>query len=139
VAPVAAEIGDVKCEHFPDSGGGHQQQRHQSVGAGSVRGGRGQQGAGLVPRQPEGRAVPPDLGAPHVRGGVAVDEGLGVGVAVVARQRGEPAQSRLGHASVAETLDTYSHLWPDSDDRTRAAVDSVLGAAVSRGVSRAES
>jgi hypothetical protein len=29
-------------------------------------------------------------------------------------------------ASAAETLDTYSHLWPDSDDRTRAAVDSVL-------------
>jgi len=38
-------------------------------------------------------------------------------------------QSRLGHASAAETLDTYSHLWPDSEDRTRAAVDSVLGAA----------
>ncbi len=38
-------------------------------------------------------------------------------------------QARLGHASAAETLDTYSHLWPDSEDRTRAAVDSVLGAA----------
>ena len=36
-------------------------------------------------------------------------------------------QDRLGHASAAETLDTYSHLWPDSDGRTRAAVDSVLG------------
>jgi integrase len=35
-------------------------------------------------------------------------------------------QARLGHASAAETLDTYSHLWPDSDDRTRAAVDAVL-------------
>lgn len=35
-------------------------------------------------------------------------------------------QARLGHASAAETLDTYSHLWPDSDDRTRDAVDSVL-------------
>ena len=35
-------------------------------------------------------------------------------------------QSRLGHASAAETLDTYSHLWPDSDDRTRQAVDHVL-------------
>jgi site-specific recombinase XerD len=35
-------------------------------------------------------------------------------------------QARLGHASAAETLDDYSHLWPDSDDRTRAAVDSVL-------------
>jgi integrase len=35
-------------------------------------------------------------------------------------------QARLGHASATETLDTYSHLWPDSDDRTREAVDSVL-------------
>ena len=37
-------------------------------------------------------------------------------------------QARLGHASATETLDCYSHLWPDSEDRTRAAVDSVLGA-----------
>jgi integrase len=38
-------------------------------------------------------------------------------------------QARLGHASAAETLDTYSHLWPDSDDRTREAIDAVLGTA----------
>jgi integrase len=38
-------------------------------------------------------------------------------------------QARLGHASASETLDTYSHLWPDSEDRTRQAVDGVLGAA----------
>jgi integrase len=37
-------------------------------------------------------------------------------------------QARLGHASAAETLDTYSHLWPEFDDRTREAVDMVLGA-----------
>lgn len=36
-------------------------------------------------------------------------------------------QKRLGHQSATETLDTYSHLWPDSDDETRAAVDSILG------------
>ena len=36
-------------------------------------------------------------------------------------------QARLGHASAAETLDTYSHLWPDSDERTREAIDLVLG------------
>jgi DNA-binding NarL/FixJ family response regulator len=35
-------------------------------------------------------------------------------------------QRRLGHATVAETLDTYAHLWPDSDERTREAIDSVL-------------
>jgi integrase len=40
-------------------------------------------------------------------------------------------QERLGHASPVETLETYAHLWPDSDDRTRVAVDSVLGAGVS--------
>lgn len=38
-------------------------------------------------------------------------------------------QARLGHASASETLDTYSHLWPDSEERTRAAVDLVLGPA----------
>jgi integrase len=38
-------------------------------------------------------------------------------------------QARLGHASAAETLDTYRHLWPDNDDRTREAVDSAPGAA----------
>ena len=36
-------------------------------------------------------------------------------------------QDRLGHKSAAETLDTYSHLWPDSEDRTREAIDAVLG------------
>lgn len=36
-------------------------------------------------------------------------------------------QARLGHKTAAETLDTYAHLWPDSDDRSRDAVDAVLG------------
>jgi integrase len=39
-------------------------------------------------------------------------------------------QARLGHSSAVMTLDTYSHLWPDSDDLTRAAVDDVLGGSV---------
>jgi len=38
-------------------------------------------------------------------------------------------QSFLGHATAAETLDTYGHLWPDDEDRLRAGIDSVLGAA----------
>lgn len=41
-------------------------------------------------------------------------------------------QARLGHASAVETLDTYSHLWPDSDDRTRDAIDSALGSTAYR-------
>lgn len=43
-------------------------------------------------------------------------------------------QARLGHASASETLDTYSHLWSDSDDRTREAIDSVLGRTQRSGV-----
>jgi integrase len=35
-------------------------------------------------------------------------------------------QARLGHASATETLEVYSHLWPDSDDDTRAAIESRL-------------
>lgn len=32
-------------------------------------------------------------------------------------------QARLGHKSALETLNTYSHLWPDSEESTRTAVD----------------
>ncbi len=32
-------------------------------------------------------------------------------------------QAALGHASAVETLETYAGLWPDSQARTRAAVD----------------
>lgn len=37
-------------------------------------------------------------------------------------------QKRLGHSSAAITLDTYSHLWPDADDRTRDAVQAAMNA-----------
>ncbi len=37
-------------------------------------------------------------------------------------------QVRLGHESAKTTLDIYSHLFPDEEDRTRAAVDAVLAA-----------
>lgn len=37
-------------------------------------------------------------------------------------------QARLRHASASTTLDTYGHLWLDSDDSTRAAVESVFAA-----------
>jgi integrase len=41
-------------------------------------------------------------------------------------------QRALGHSTPSVTLDTYSHLWPDADDRTRKAtaglVDQALGA-----------
>ena len=36
-------------------------------------------------------------------------------------------QKALGHATATETLNTYSHLWPSDEDRTRQAIDRVLG------------
>ncbi|MEN9593817.1 MAG: hypothetical protein RLY23_300, partial [Actinomycetota bacterium] len=35
-------------------------------------------------------------------------------------------QARLGHASATETLNTYAHLWPNSDSGTRSVVDAEL-------------
>jgi integrase len=35
-------------------------------------------------------------------------------------------QTRLGHASATTTLDTYGHLFPDEEDRTRDAIDAEL-------------
>jgi len=37
-------------------------------------------------------------------------------------------QHRLRHGSAKTTLDTYGHLWPDSDESARAAVGAVLAA-----------
>jgi integrase len=37
-------------------------------------------------------------------------------------------QARLRHASATTTLNTYAHLWPDTEESTRAAVDLVLAA-----------
>jgi integrase len=34
-------------------------------------------------------------------------------------------QARLRHASAMTTLDTYGHLWPDTEDATRSAVAAV--------------
>jgi integrase len=42
-------------------------------------------------------------------------------------------QHRMGHSSASITLDTYGHLRPDADDRTREAVEDALqDAATSR-------
>jgi integrase len=35
-------------------------------------------------------------------------------------------QMRLGHASAQVTLDTYGHLFPDEEDRTRQAIHDEL-------------
>jgi hypothetical protein len=53
---------------------------------------------------------------------------LSTACAVSARlaQHDRQAFARQQSHAAAETLDTYSHLWPDSDDRTGEAVDLVL-------------
>nr|WP_127935191.1 tyrosine-type recombinase/integrase [Nonomuraea polychroma] len=35
-------------------------------------------------------------------------------------------QTRLGHATIAETMDTYGHLFPDQGDLGRGAIDAHL-------------
>lgn len=72
---------------------------------------RGRRAAGL----PEW-ATPHDLR--HFYASLLIHHGLSV----------KAVQSRLGHESAMVTLDTYGHMWPDSDDDTRSAVDDVLGA-----------
>jgi integrase len=36
------------------------------------------------------------------------------------------AQRALGHSSATVTLNTYAHLWPTAEDRTRTAAASLL-------------
>lgn len=45
-------------------------------------------------------------------------------------------QRALGHSSPSTTLNTYSHLWPTAEDRTRAAAAALFGAAAADGPSR---
>jgi hypothetical protein len=53
----------------------------------------------------------------HVYASALIDAGESV----------KTVQRRLGHSSAAMTLDVYSHLWPESDERSRAAIDAVFG------------
>jgi integrase len=39
-------------------------------------------------------------------------------------------QARLGHATIAETMDTYGHLFPESEDLGRGAIDAILNQAL---------
>ena len=39
-------------------------------------------------------------------------------------------QSRLGHATIAETMDTYGHLFPDDEDLGRGAIEGLIAEAL---------
>jgi integrase len=45
-------------------------------------------------------------------------------------------QTRLGHANAEETLNTYAHLWPESEDRAREAVQRGLALMPAQGTER---
>lgn len=64
----------------------------------------------------------------HTYASILIDGGESV--TVVAR--------RLGHANPSETLRTYSHLWPESDDRTRQVVEAAFGGAAEMTATSAE-
>lgn len=41
-------------------------------------------------------------------------------------------QRSLGHAKATTTLNTYAHLWPTAEDRTRNAAESIIAASLGR-------
>lgn len=41
-------------------------------------------------------------------------------------------QRSLGHAKATTTLNTYAHLWPTAEDRTRKAAESIMSAPLGR-------
>jgi integrase len=57
----------------------------------------------------------------HYAASVLIDQGASV----------KAVQRHLGHSSAMTTLDTYAHLWPDSDDVTRRALEAGVAAIAS--------
>lgn len=48
-------------------------------------------------------------------------------------------QRAMGHKSASVTLDTYSHLWPSADERTRAAVETIFAETLADSLRTADS
>jgi hypothetical protein len=40
------------------------------------------------------------------------------------------SQARLGHSTITETMDTYGHLFPDTEDLGRGAIDAIFAVAL---------
>ena len=86
--------------------------------------------------QPNGTAIDPDLitkafkkmvkevGMPHL-----TPHGLRHQYATVAREAGiemDIISKNMGHASVATTMDIYSHVLPDMQEKAALAIDAAL-------------
>ncbi|MCC5581507.1 hypothetical protein IMZ11_38480 [Microtetraspora sp. AC03309] len=41
-------------------------------------------------------------------------------------------QALLGHATIAETMDTYGHLFPNDEDLDRGAVETMIAAVLAK-------
>ena len=57
----------------------------------------------------------------HFAASVLIDQGANV----------KAVQKHLGHSSAVTTLNVYAHLWPESENITRRALDAGLAAVVS--------
>lgn len=86
-------------------------------------GGRGapltRSGFGEVWRRATVKAKVPDVNFHELRhhyASVLIESGASV----------KTVQANLGHKSAEETLNTYAHLWPDADDKTRVAIDAAF-------------
>lgn len=119
--PLPATIREIVAAHLAAHGTGHLgtvlSTRHgTSVTSGTLR---------TVLYHSAARAGLPAGTSPHDArhhyASVLIDAGCSVKV----------VQNQLGHATARETLDTYSHLFDSSDDRTRQAVDAALGDLIS--------
>jgi integrase len=83
---------------------------------------------GVAPAQPVRRGLAegrPPVGCPG-RPDLSRSQALLRVAAHRPRRVVKVVQRRLGHKTAQEKLDTYGHMWPDSDGRTREAVDSEL-------------
>jgi integrase len=72
------------------------------------------------------RAAADGLGLPHLRGWHDLRH-FYASLLIAGGESVKVVQKRLGHKSAMETLDTYGHLWPDSEESTRLVVDNALG------------
>ncbi len=99
----------------------------------------GRKGRTWVVEQPTGEQVGPwqiDRAVREVRVACGLPEGFRfhdlrhyyASMLIAAGSDVKVVQARLRHASAKTTLDTYSHLWPDTEESTRAAVGAAIAA-----------
>lgn len=116
VVPVPQSVVDAIGEHVDTYGIGPLGLVMSTRQGQPVR--RGRLGQSWIAARRKGKlpdwATPHDLR--HFYASALIAQGLDV----------KTVQKRLGHKSALTTLDIYGHLWPDSEDRTRDAIEAAL-------------